>query len=87
MPSKIHFMANGVFTTSLAGGDFHFLELAKVVADEGFEINYFGGHALKEALAQNRIPGTVTLTDDAASSPRRASTSRASSRATPRWAR
>ena len=66
MPSKIHFMANGVFTTSLAGGDFHFLELAKVVADEGFEINYFGGHALKEALAQNRIPGTVTLTDDAA---------------------
>lgn len=66
MPPKIHFFANGVFTTSLAGGDFHFLELAKVVAAEGFEINYFGGHALKEALVQHKIPGTVTLTDDAA---------------------
>ncbi len=66
MPPKIHFFANGVFTTSLAGGDFHFLELAKVAAAEGFVVNYFGGHALKEALAQHQIPGTVTLTDDAA---------------------
>jgi glycosyltransferase involved in cell wall biosynthesis len=65
MRAKIHFIANGVFSTSIAGGDFHFLELAKAVAHDGYEVNFFGGHALQEVLAQCKIPGTVTFTDDA----------------------
>jgi len=29
---KIHFITNGVFTTSIAGGDIHFLKLAEGAA-------------------------------------------------------
>ncbi len=65
MHLKIHFIANGIFSPSIAGGDFHFLELAKAVAGGDYEVNFFGGHALKEVLAQYKIPGTITLTDDA----------------------
>jgi len=62
---KIHFITNGVFTTSIAGGDIHFLKLAEGAAQAGYELNFFGGHALREVLEQHKIPGTVTLTDDA----------------------
>jgi len=68
MPSpigKIHFITNGVFSTSIAGGDIHFLKLAEGAAKAGYELNFFGGHALKEVIAQHKLPGTVTLTDDA----------------------
>ena len=62
---KIHFITNGVFTTSIAGGDIHFLKLAEGAAQAGYELNFFGGHALREVLQQHKLPGTVTLTDDA----------------------
>ena len=62
--SKIHFVTNGVFSTSIAGGDIHFLKLAEGAAKAGYELNFFGGHALKEVIAQHKLPGTVTLTDD-----------------------
>ena len=62
---KIHFITNGVFSTSIAGGDIHFLKLAEGAAKAGYELNFFGGHALKEVIAQHKLPGTVTLTDDA----------------------
>ena len=60
---RLHFIANGVFTTSIAGGDIHFLKLAEGAAAAGYELNFFGGHALKEVIETHRIPGTVTLTD------------------------
>ena len=62
---KLHLVTNGVFTTSIAGGDIHFLKLAEGAARAGYELNFFGGHALKEVIAQHKLPGTVTLTDDA----------------------
>lgn len=62
---KLHLITNGVFTTSIAGGDIHFLKLAEGAARAGYELNYFGGHALREVIAQHKLPGTVTLTDDA----------------------
>jgi glycosyltransferase involved in cell wall biosynthesis len=65
MPSRLHLITNGVFTTSIAGGDIHFLKLAEGAARAGYELNFFGGHALKEVIAQHKVPGTVTLTDDA----------------------
>jgi glycosyltransferase involved in cell wall biosynthesis len=64
MRAKIHFICNGVFSTSIAGGDYHFLELAGVAARQGFDLNFFGGHALKEVIGAYQLPGTVTLTDD-----------------------
>jgi glycosyltransferase involved in cell wall biosynthesis len=62
---KLHLITNGVFTTSIAGGDIHFLKLAEGAARAGYELNFFGGHALKEVIEKHQLPGTVTLTDDA----------------------
>ena len=62
---RLHLITNGVFTTSIAGGDIHFLKLAEGATRAGYELNFFGGHALKEVIAQHKLPGTVTLTDDA----------------------
>jgi glycosyltransferase involved in cell wall biosynthesis len=62
---RLHLITNGVFTTSIAGGDIHFLKLAEAAAGAGYELNFFGGHALREVIAQHRLPGGVTLTDEA----------------------
>jgi len=62
---KIHFIANGIFSARIAGGDVHFLKLAEAAVNAGCELNFFGGHALVEVIAQHKLPGTVTLTDDA----------------------
>jgi glycosyltransferase involved in cell wall biosynthesis len=62
---RLHLITNGVFTTSIAGGDIHFLKLAEGAARAGYELNFFGGHALREVLEKHKVPGTVTLTDDA----------------------
>jgi glycosyltransferase involved in cell wall biosynthesis len=60
---RLHLITNGVFTTSIAGGDIHFLKLAEGAAQAGHALNYFGGHALQEVLKKYKVPGTVTLTD------------------------
>ena len=62
---RLHLITNGVFTTSIAGGDIHFLKLAEGAARAGYELNFFGGQALQEVVAQHQLPGTVTLTDQA----------------------
>ncbi len=61
---RLHLITNGVFSTSIAGGDIHFLKLAEGAAAAGYELNFFGGHALKEVVEKHKLPGTVTLTDD-----------------------
>jgi glycosyltransferase involved in cell wall biosynthesis len=65
MPT-LHFITNGVFSTSIAGGDIHFLKLAEGAAKAGYALNFFGGHALREVVQKWKLPGTVTLTDSAA---------------------
>lgn len=62
---RLHFVCNGVFSTSIAGGDIHFLKLAEGAASAGYQLSFFGGHALGEVLAKHKVPGTLTLTDDA----------------------
>jgi len=62
---KIHFISNGIFSTRIAGGDIHFLKLAEAAGQAGYELNFFGGHALAKVIAQHKLPGTVTLTDEA----------------------
>jgi len=62
---KIHFITNGIFSTGIAGGDMVFFNLARAAAQAGYEVNYFSGHAFREVAAAHKLPGTVTLTDDA----------------------
>jgi glycosyltransferase involved in cell wall biosynthesis len=62
-PPRIHFITNGVFSTSIAGGDIHFLKLAEAAAAAGYVLNFFGGTALQEVVRAHGIQGTVTLTD------------------------
>ena len=64
--TKIHFFCNGIFSTSIAGGDLHCFKLAAAAVRAGYELNFFGGHALKEVLHTHNIPGTITLTDEEA---------------------
>jgi glycosyltransferase involved in cell wall biosynthesis len=61
----LHFICNGVFSTSIAGGDIHFLKLAEGAAQAGYSLNFFGGHALQEVIQRHKVPGTITLTDSA----------------------
>ena len=63
MLPRIHFVTNGVFSTSIAGGDIHFFKMAEGAAAAGYPINYFGGHALAEVVSNLKAPGSVTLTD------------------------
>jgi glycosyltransferase involved in cell wall biosynthesis len=63
---KIHFITNGIFSTGVAGGDMVFFNLARGAAQNGYEINYFGGHAFQQVVTDHNLPGVVTLTDDAA---------------------
>jgi hypothetical protein len=58
---RLHFFTNGIFSTSIAGGDIHFLKLAEGAAKYGYELNFFGGHALQQVIRKHNIPGTVTL--------------------------
>ena len=65
MPT-LHFITNGVFSTSIAGGDIHFLKLAEGAAKYGYNLNFFGGTALQQVIRKHNLPGTVTLTDSVA---------------------
>lgn len=62
---RLHFFTNGIFSTGIAGGDIHLLKLAEGAAKYGYELNFFGGHALQQVLHKHNVPGTVTLTDSA----------------------
>ena len=66
MRAKIHFLANGIFSTSIAGGDMVYFNLARAAAQAGYEVNHFGGHAFQQVAAAHQLPGTITLTDNAA---------------------
>jgi glycosyltransferase involved in cell wall biosynthesis len=60
---RIHFIANCVYSDHVAGGDIHFFEMARAALNAGYDVNFFGGHALKGHLADQKIPASMTLTD------------------------
>ena len=59
----LHFISNGVFSTRIAGGDIHFLKLAEAAVRAGHELNFFGGHALREVIRKHGLQGNISLTD------------------------
>jgi len=60
---RIHFIANCVYSDHVAGGDIHFFEMARAALGAGYEVNFFGGHALQGHLADQKIAASITLTD------------------------
>jgi glycosyltransferase involved in cell wall biosynthesis len=63
MKRRVHFIANCVYSNHVAGGDIHFFEMARAAIEAGYEVNFFGGHALQKHITDQRIPATITLTD------------------------
>jgi hypothetical protein len=65
---KIHFIANSYIGNSAAGGDFHLIKMARAVVKAGYDLNFFGSHALQSFVQKNDIPATYALTDETGSS-------------------
>lgn len=62
---RLHFVANCMYGTHLAGGDVHFFEMARAAVADGWTLHFFGGHALQHHLRKEGIPAEITLTDAA----------------------
>jgi glycosyltransferase involved in cell wall biosynthesis len=60
---RVVFFANCVYGDHVAGGDIHFFQMARAAIAAGYEVHFFGGHALKEHLKKQGIGATQTLTD------------------------
>jgi len=60
---RLHFVANCMYGTHLAGGDVHFFEMARAALADGWSLHFFGGHALQHHLRKEGIRAEVTLTD------------------------
>ena len=60
---RIHFIANCVYGTHLAGGDIHFFEMERAAAEAGYDVNFFGGFALQQHIAAQSLKATITLTE------------------------
>src|SRR5439155_27320339 len=60
---RVHFIANCVYGTHLAGGDIHFFEMARAAAEAGYDVNFFGGFALQQHITSQSIKATITLSE------------------------
>lgn len=60
---RVYFIANGPFGTHFAGGDIHFMHLARGALAAGHAVVFIGGMATKYHLEHNGIPAPVLLTD------------------------
>ncbi len=63
-PSRIVFLANGLYGRHVAGGDIHLFHMAKEAEAAGWPTLYIGGHALGDHLAQQGLRGEWLPTDD-----------------------
>jgi glycosyltransferase involved in cell wall biosynthesis len=61
---RLHCFVNGIYSHQIGGGDIYFSHVAKAAVDAGYELHFYGGHALKDFLAAQGLPLNVTLTDD-----------------------
>jgi glycosyltransferase involved in cell wall biosynthesis len=65
----LHFIANGVYSDKIGGGDVHFGYMAQGAMKMGFHVHFFGGHALERQLGRNFPDPDITLTDGRQLSP------------------
>lgn len=66
---RVFFIANCMYGTHVAGGDIHFFQTARAALAAGYEVCFFGGHALQHHLRKEGIPARLILTDDAMMAP------------------
>jgi glycosyltransferase involved in cell wall biosynthesis len=59
----IHFIANGVYSDKIGGGDVHLAYMARAAVKAGFGVHFFGGHALQKQVSKSFSEANVTLTD------------------------
>jgi glycosyltransferase involved in cell wall biosynthesis len=59
----IHFIANGVYSDKIGGGDVHLAYMAQGAMKMGFHVHFFGGHALQKQVGRNFPDPDITLTD------------------------
>jgi glycosyltransferase involved in cell wall biosynthesis len=62
-PRRVFFIANGLFGTSIAGGDIHFLHLARGARDAGHEVVFVGPAVTEHVLRREGLDFPVLLTD------------------------
>lgn len=60
---RLHFVANCVYGTHFGGGDTHFYQMARAASKAGWQLHFYGGHALKHHLREQGIVAEQTLTD------------------------
>jgi glycosyltransferase involved in cell wall biosynthesis len=66
---RIVFIANCVYGDHVGGGDIHFFQMAQAAIDNGYDVHFFGGHALQEHLRGRFKTFDLTLTDRAVAKP------------------
>jgi len=54
---------NGVYKKHIAGGDIYLTHIIRGVAEAGYPVHFFGGHALQWFLERQNLPANLTLTD------------------------
>jgi len=54
---------NGIYSSHLGGGDIYFKYIAQATRQAGYDLHFFGGHALEEYLQKMDLPMNLTLTD------------------------
>lgn len=63
MKRRVHFIANGIYCDQISGGDIHFFEMVTGLQEAGYDVNFFGGHALKRQLESRFKNFGLTVTD------------------------
>jgi len=61
---RLFLFGNGIYGDHVAGGDVHFLEVAKRAHSAGYSLHFFGGKALEKRLSKLGVPYGLTLTND-----------------------
>jgi glycosyltransferase involved in cell wall biosynthesis len=59
----IHFIANGMYSGKVAGGDLHFFEMARVADRAGYAVHLFGSGTFRTHWEARKLPGSLTPTD------------------------
>jgi glycosyltransferase involved in cell wall biosynthesis len=62
----VFFFANGVYGEHVAGGDLHFIELARAAAQAGYGVKVFGSKVLETRLEPEKINYEILLTSQRA---------------------
>jgi glycosyltransferase involved in cell wall biosynthesis len=60
---RIVFFVNGIFGEGIGGGDIFFSYMVRAALRAGYEVYFFGGHALKKYIEREKFPLNLALTD------------------------